>query len=480
MKHIGNVPLQFKSKAPWARLAYRFCLVLLLSCAGPLAHAQNFDDMSGKAVEDQDVKRRGLHLYNVTTSTSYFTQAIPVDPSSLGSAGLSFGADVSSVTSATVGWTLPGRLSDLTIVYTPTYNASVNHPEWNRMNHFLNIQGRAGKPVARFGRWSLNVAGTMEANNFENFLFTPMQLSQVAATPATFDELAGALTSTSFSNNQLASLLTGAPMVNSPARLLFYGNRILTAGLSSTLTYAYSSRLSFHVRGGGSRLQPLETGTPSGTAIRPIQLRTTTAGASVGLSYLLNPRTKVSWSAESHRVFSPVMDAYINTSTVALSRIMGRHWFGKVEGGAGVIDPVRQSAAVPAGLQYVASGSLGYKMRAHTLLASLERSLSDSFAIGAGSTFISSGAWRWHRAGSPWSAEAAYSREQLESLGSGRLNTWRANTTISRNIGRQTTIIAQYAYSDYKSLFGQQPYNLSLDGVRVSLRWTPFQKQLLQ
>src|SRR5206468_12739754 len=50
-----------------------------------------------------------------------------------------------------------------------------------------------------------------------------------------------------FSSNQIASTLTGAPMLESPARSLLLGDRILSYATQVSLNYAHSSRLSVHL-----------------------------------------------------------------------------------------------------------------------------------------------------------------------------------------------------------------------------------------
>src|ERR1019366_10664034 len=92
-------------------------------------------------------------------------------------------------------------------------------------------------------------------------------LSVLSQLPATFDDLAAAFSIGQFSNAQMASMLTGASMLESPARGLLLGNRVLSYSANAGLNYAHSSRLSFHFasfsaggqnRGGGQRRNPPE------------------------------------------------------------------------------------------------------------------------------------------------------------------------------------------------------------------------------
>jgi hypothetical protein len=278
----------------------------------------------------------------------------------------------------------------------------------------------------------------------------------------------------------LASILTGAPVVDAPARLLFYGTRSLSANASATMSYSYSNRLAVRFGASGSRMQPLQTGIPrNATGIVPFQFRNTQAGADVGIDYSLNPRTNLSWSANSNRVFSTVSDAYNHQTTLTASRMMGFRWFAQGRGGVGIIQPVGKSSTIPSGLRYVAGGGLGHRWRSHTFLAQVDRSLSNSLAIGAGSGFSSNGDWNWHRFGSPWSVNAGYGRATMDGIGTAEVRSWRAHAAVIRRIGRQMMLQAEYVRAGYTGGASLTPeaaqlYRINLSGVRMSLMWTPF------
>jgi hypothetical protein len=454
-------------------------VLLPLLCSSAAAQYRDRDyrlDPLGQNEPDQAARpRRGLYLSDVGSSTSYFTQANPIGRDFMGLNSAQLESDVSMQTSASISLNLPGRAAAFSIVYTPTYNRSTSYPEWNRLNHFISIHSQAGKPVKRFGRWAMDVAASVDANSFENFLFAPRQSSQAASGPATIEDLASGISQRSFNNSQLASVMGSTPFAEAPATLLFYGTRLLTAIGGVRLTYSYSPRLSISTGVQGARFQPLHTSAPSGIEnFQPLQLRTSSAGVSMGLSYARSPRTQISWSVDSTRSFSSYIDAYSTTTGVSLSRLMGRHWFLEARGGAGVIRPVRQVGSVPQGIQYVAGGSLGYKFKSQTLVAAVDRSISDSFAIGAGSSITTMGVWRWDPVRSNWLFDVGIDQQIFSNPNAPSFNSWRAYATAGRMIGRQLQISGQYIKASYGGSFGQlQSYKLSLDGVRVSLYWTP-------
>jgi hypothetical protein len=207
------------------------------------------------------VKRRGLQLYRVASSGSYFSHANPLDQTALG--GVALDPDIATQTSAMFGLSLPGRVSDLTIIYSPTYNRSTTYPQWNRLNHFVSINGRAGKPVKKFGRWSLDVSAKGDVSNFETFFFTPAALSQSAASPGSMDDLRGVISQRQFISGELASTITNVSAVAElPAQLLFYGTQVLSASAVTTLQYSYSPRLSLQFGFDGTRFQPIHSTIP--------------------------------------------------------------------------------------------------------------------------------------------------------------------------------------------------------------------------
>ena len=434
-----------------------------------------FDTARGDADEaGTPIKRRGLQLYRVQTSGSYMSHANPVDQTSIG-LGVNLNSDVFTQTSAMLGWTLPGAASDLTIVYAPTYNRSTNYPEWNRLNHFFSLHGRAGKPVKKFGRWSLDLSTKVDASNFETFLFTPTAISQSVTTPGTLTDLRGVISQRQFVSGELASTITNvSAMVEAPAQLLFYGSQVFTASAVAVLQYSYSPRLSLQMTMEGTRFQPIHSTAPRNVEnFNPLVFRSTSVGASVGMNYNISPKTIFSWTADSKRIYSPAMDAFSNTMSTGLSRTIGRRWFVDGRFGLGFVQPVSNSP-VPTGLQYSGGGSIGYKMRSHTLLVDVTRSVSETLAFGAGSSVASSAAWRWEPVRSKWSFDTAVTRQKVDGLSAGSLNSWRGHARLSRMIGRQLMIYSQYSRLSYDGNLNMlQRYRVDIDGVQVSLAWLP-------
>jgi len=69
---------------------------------------------------------------------------------------------------------------------------------------------------------------------------------------ATFDDLANAMLSGVYTDTQLASLLTGAPIVQSPATTLFHAERMFAATTQLSVSHSPSPRLSVTFRSGNT------------------------------------------------------------------------------------------------------------------------------------------------------------------------------------------------------------------------------------
>ena len=294
------------------------------------------------------------------------------------------------------------------LTYTPSYTGRLRFAAWNALNHSASFNA-----ARRFGKWRFNVSAAADLSNLSEFLFSPTVFASVAAVPVSFNDLAAAVLTGTFSNAQLASLLTGAPLVESPARNLFFGERMFTSAVQTSLSYAPSPRLAITFSGSANRTQHLsdnQAGVAQSSYLIP---KTTSAGAGLALSYSRSARTQLGISVISNRVASSIQDVYTTTTTASLGRTMGRRWFLQVSGGIGVMNPVRSTYVLPTRPQPVANASLGYRTLSHTFLGSYSRAVSDSYGLGASSTSSTSGSWRWARPGRSWWIESSAGWQQL-------------------------------------------------------------------
>src|ERR1035438_8472083 len=100
-------------------------------------------------------------------------------------------------------------------------------------------------------------------------------------------------------------MLTGSPVMDSPARSLLLGNRVRSYSSSLSVRYAYSPRLSFHfggITGGGEQIaQKDQNGGAQPTYVLPASVG---INGGVGMSYSYSPRTQVSFDVGVNRMFN--------------------------------------------------------------------------------------------------------------------------------------------------------------------------------
>lgn len=423
------------------------------------------------AMQDQralaPTPKRGLQVYTVSAYAVYYSTGLPE--------GIGFrpglanlASDVGGGGSTRIGWMKSGERSDFSFMYAPSYTGRVRYAAWNALNHSLSLNARQKLTP----KWSLGFSVAGDLSNLAELLFSPTVFSNVASTSANFDDLAAAMLAGKFTNAQLASILTGAPLVESPARNLFYGDRMFMSALRASLSYSPSPRLSISLGAGGGRSQYVSDSQNIGApGYRYLVPSTTSGSANLTVSYSRSPRTQIGATVASSRILSSLQDTYVTTSTASLGRTMGRRWFLQIQGGVGVMNPVRQTFILPRGPQPIGGGSLGFRTFSHTFLGSYDRTVSDSYGYGAGSTSSVSAAWRWSRPGRGWSLEGSLSRQELQGSGFENLKSWRATAGLGRALAAQLALLTQYVYLGYSGRLENTPYSFSQSALRVSLVW---------
>jgi hypothetical protein len=439
----------------------------------------------------------GVHLYSASISAGYYSLDLPGGVIFAPTGG-SLGGLTEVSAAATFGWTRSRPNSSLSVIYSPSFTSVPNYsPHLNSLNHSLSING--SRKLGR--KWTASISVYGSTNNFEQFLFSPTLFSSVVSVPATFDDLATAIlngtlfttsanTSTAvainnfqqfvyapallgsvplaaatmgelsaaaaagtYSNNQLASLLTGAPILVAPASSYFYGNRVLSAGVHTGLSYAATPRLSLTFGAGGSRTQQLPRKENGDTPVYLVP-QTTSANASLGLSYALTPRTQFGVQLSGSRSFSALEDVYTTYASLNLGRSFSRRWFGQAHGGAGKIIPLRFKDLATTGIQAVAGGSVGYKTFAHTFLGSYDRTISDSYGFGAGSTQNAMGAWSWRRPNRSWWIHASGGWQKLQGGAFHDITDFYGTAGFGKLVGRHEALQFEYVHGNYSAWAG--------------------------
>lgn len=454
--------------------------VLLGLAAASLANAQG---MANAIATGGNEGPDGFALYSISVYGEYSSATVPFG------SNIAFGSTLPTPDTANlgpnylagvvakVGWRKTGARTNFYVTYTPSYDASVRYSSLNSFNNALAF----GLIHDLSPRWTVTSNGAAFTARWDQFLFSPTILSSLADTPATFDELSQAILSGKYTSSQLASILTGAPLIESPATSLIYGPRVFNASLRNEVNYFKSASLRFHFGFGGTRTQSLRSGQIEDASVSLLP-ETTSAVVTAGVSYSLSPFTSIDFEATSNRTFSRFEDDYISTGTATLSRIFGRHWIVQVRGGGGEVTPVRETFASSQGPHYLAGGTITYETLSHTFIASYNRAVTDIYGLGATSMGTGSAAWRWHIPGRTWSVFASGRYETLQDIGGHNLDSWLGDAGLGHRFGMHTTVQLAYVYGRVSGVAtgvttggvaAAVPEKEALQGVRLVVSWSP-------
>ena len=414
--------------------------------------------------------RDGIHLYGVSIFGGYFSGGTPFGIPTTGPLPTS-GSPVVGGGSANFGWSLTRGQSSLVVSYTPSILASPNYVQVGNLlnNTFsLNWNRKLGP------KWSLNAGVTAAVSSLQETYFSLNAFGQAASLPTTFDGLAGAVLSGTFTDPQLASALTGASARLLPEQTYLYGQRFGSASARVGVTYRPTGRSSFHASIAATRTQSLDSGQMRETTASSIIPQTTAGTVSFGWAYALSSRTHFGLDASTSRTLSRLEDGYANNAGFSIGRTMSEHWFVQGRAGAGVMTYLRQTVTTQSGVQYTAGGSIGYKLRSHTLLASFDRSLADSYGLGSTSTDSAMAGWAWKAPGSLWSLSANFGYQRLNGGIVGSYESWRASGGIARALNQHTFISVQYAYfTSPANLAALTGITGAENALTVGLSWSP-------
>ena len=445
-------------------------IAALVTSAGVLAlRGQTLPSFIRSSLDDQ---RQGLNIYGVTLASGYYSAILPgLGSQPVGPNSLVLGADVSNTMTAAIGYRWHKPTSNFEIIYTPTYFGNVRNSQFNAFNHDLSITGARPLRLGQHLTLSFHVQGGV--TDQRGFLFSPGALDSIAQTPATFQDLSTAALGGQITNNQIASMLTGSSAVASPAQFLFYGDKMLTATLSTTLMYSYSPRLSIGVTMGGTRYQHLSQRAP-GEGTRPSFLlpQTTSGMVDVTLAYALSPRTQIAADIGTDRNFSRFQEGFSSTANFYIKRKMGQRWFVNGNVGAGMINTIGGKYTSAAQPQYLLGGLLGFKTYGHIFTADAQRIITNAFGVIYTASDVN-GTWIWRPGERNWVISTQGGYEELFNVATSRIDSWRAMTSLGHTIGHHMTAAVSLVYMTYSGKFSGLPYDFTQRGVQLSLTWVP-------
>lgn len=445
-------------------------IAISMALAGPCALAQ----MPGLA-NVPFIGQDGLRLYEVSFYSSYVSSAYPLATTvTIAPNAPQLGHDLSYGASAAVGWNYQRDRVRMSAAYTGSYNQSENFNSLSAFGHNLQLSGSWDLTP----KLTLNFSGSGQYQTLAQYIFQPTGLATIAQTPASFDNLAAAMSVGQYSDAQTASMLTGAGMssmaspLESPASSLLLGVRVLTYGSQLSLNYAPTERLSFHIAGmtaAGSDQVGNSAGVQQNYAM-PSTIGVTAGGS---MNYELSTRTEIGLQLDEARMANHYQGTYTTTAAASLGRKMGTHWFLRAAGGGAYTKIVQQSYGTPIATQFIGSGSLGYQLQDHTLLATYNRTTSDAngFAVGTMADFA--GTWNWHRPGAAWGLVVSAGEQQLDNTGFATLTGWQVSAGSTVHLVGNFVLMMQFAYARDTGTYLGNVTKLSVSSIRLSLGWAP-------
>lgn len=440
-----------------------FSLIVLTTLLAPDSLAQGLADQLNFSRSNVG----GLHLYGVSGYYSYSTYDFhSALPGSIARENTRTNTGVS----ATVGWQHTRGKTAFTFRYTGNYFKNLRPTGYQNMNHSMNLA--MSRELGR--KWSVSMSASATLMDLAQSLFEPSSLALLSQSGAAIDDLAASQSIGQFSNTQNAAILGGTSASPQSSQLLLYGNRTLTYGANASVNYAISSRwsLSFgsFAAGGSYRRGDALTGIQGYYAMP----KTVGGSASISTSYSLSPRTELGAAVSETYTTNAYQRAMSTSATASFGRKMGRNWFLRAYGGGYYTRNLEPGTTTITPLQVTWGASLGFRTRAHSFLATYNRSGQDiggSWLVGTITT--ANGAWSWNRPRTNWGLSAAGTRSENRNTGFATLNGWRASFTVSRRLAWNLSLNASYAYLITTGNFTGTPVETTYNSARLSLSWTP-------
>jgi hypothetical protein len=425
----------------------------------------------------QTASWEGIHLYGVSAFTSYVSSAFPLTTTNTVTPNANqLGYDLNSGVSASAGWQYRrGEKLTVAVLYTGSYNRSENFNSLSSFGHSL----RANAAWQLSSKWTVDLSGNAVYQTLAEYLFQPNNLSVVAQSPVSINNVAAGVGIGQFSSAQAASSVGGAlapsatTAQTNPATGVLLGNRIFTYAAQASMSYQASRRLSFNLSGvtaaGQNRLGG-SSNSPGQTFLVP---RTMGINGGVSMNYALSTRTTVGVSVDGTRTSNPVQSAYTTMVAASVGRMMGMHWFLRASGGGSRTSLIQQQTGVPRMWETIGSGSVGYGVASQTFLANYNRSSVDSGGFGVGTNTSLIGAWNWRTPGRRYGLTVSGGQQQIRNTGFTSLTGWNGSVTWLMHMGDRLLLSTGYVYSNSTGTYLGSKTQISVNSIRMTLSWVP-------
>ena len=445
----------------------------------PRGQADPFGDGMREAAEAISLVP-GLAISSAGLFAGYSSNSIPTR-GLLNGLGGPLGSDYDYGAMATFSYVNRGRGSDLSISYTPSHNQRVNIEEWSTTNHDLSVS--VSKELG--ARWTLNGTADGGYTGLEQYWLELPILHFPTDVPDTLEGLYEAVEAGQFTDEEFASILTGAPVVDDPGGRQMDLGRVLSLGASASGSYAYSPRWRFNFSGRTQRSNLRAVSRPDRPAIGGLYVADNSVQlGSASMSYRFSPRTSIGVSHTTARAHSDFADSLSNNAMISLSQRLSRALRYRVGLGIGAVNVSRTVYAVDPRMRatWTASGGLSYSLGRHSVSANASRNVGDTLGLGANTSTMAQLQWSWMSLRSPWIASAGFGVMRLRQQGGGVIRTRSLNSDLySLGVGRRlspsTLMRTDYYYGRYVSPFEGLFSNAQIHRLQVSLLWRPAERR---
>jgi hypothetical protein len=375
-------------------------------------------------------------------------------------------------------------MSSFGLTYTPSRNQRYRFSEWNSTDHVLGID--YDRQLGR--RWGLALNAGAANTGLEQFWFRQPVYRRVENPPATFDELVQRVEAGEFTDEEFASIITGAPIVEEPGGRELELTRVNSLNSTATVSYAHSARSTFTFGVGASRY---ETSTPfrSGSgdfAVNDLQRQY----GHFQSSYRFGPATTAGVRYNLSGNDSTFGRSYSQSASGYLRRRLSRFWAAEIEGGGGYasLDPdagyLGQLTTIRGRVpSWTAGGSLQYRYGGHSFDVFGRRQIGDNLGLSSATSMGGGVSWQWTTPRIPWvfSGGASFSRSDwgFSVIGdsSTSFETTLLQAGLSRRLSPTTAFATGYYFGRYESPFTGLLTGSTIHRVQATFLWRPVEAQ---
>lgn len=424
----------------------------------------------------------GLRLENVELSAGYSSNGLPGARSLVGGDS-QLGSDSDFHGSATLAYRKRFRTGAFGLSYTPSRVQRSRFSQWNSTDHVLglNVNRQLGR------RWGVAMNASAANTGLEQFWFRRPTLRRVENPPTSFDELLQRVDAGEFTDEEFASILTGAPIVEDPGGRELDLGRVVSLSSGVTASYARSARNEISVGASTSRFSSSFLTGADDRSDRPFVNDLSRHSVFARSSYRRDAATTIGFRVAGNMNDSSFGEAVSSSASVFLNRRLSRFWSARVEGGAGYVSVdgansfFARAGNGNGGATWLAGGEVNYRYGGHQFGASLRRSVGDSMGLASMSTVSAGLNWQWTNPRMPWvfSGGASYSRSdwgaQLFDVSSTAFESTLLQGGVTRSLSATTALSTGYYFGRYDSPLRGLLTGVTVHRVQASFLWRPAQ-----